>query len=75
MSPHETDGQDALCAYRMVHNKAFVLINHLFISLLLLCHFVIVMVWRACCYFIILSVIFPDGNRSLLVAPSDLLAR
>ena len=22
--------------------------------------------WRACCYFIILSVLFPDGDRSLL---------
>ena len=33
------------------------------------------MVWRACCYFIVLSVIFPDGNWSLLVALSDLLAR
>ena len=32
-------------------------------------------VWRACCYFIILSVVFPDGDRSLLVFPSDLLAR
>jgi len=31
--------------------------------------------WRACCYFIILSVIFPDGNRSLLAFLSDLLAR
>jgi len=31
--------------------------------------------WRACCYFIILSVVFPDGDRSLLVSPSDLLAR
>ena len=29
--------------------------------------------WRACCYFIILSVVFPDGDRSLLVSPSDLL--
>ena len=24
--------------------------------------------WRACCYFIILSVVFPDGDRSLLVS-------
>ena len=32
-------------------------------------------VWRACCYFIILSVVFPDGDRSLLVSLSDLLAR
>ena len=32
-------------------------------------------VWRACCYFIILSVVFPDGDWSLLVSPSDLLAR
>jgi len=31
--------------------------------------------WRACCYFIILSVVFPDGDRSLLVSLSDLLAR
>ena len=29
--------------------------------------------WRACSYFIILSVVFPDGDRSLLVSPSDLL--
>ena len=29
--------------------------------------------WRACCYFSILSVLFPDGDRSLLVSPSDLL--
>jgi len=33
------------------------------------------LLWRACCYFIILSVIFPDGNRSLLAFLSDLLAR
>jgi len=32
-------------------------------------------VWRACSYFIVLSVLFPDGDRSLLAFPSDLLAR
>ena len=38
-------------------------------------HKTISYVRRACCYFIILSVVFPDGDRSLLVFLSDLLAR
>jgi len=32
-----------------------------------------VTLWLACCYFIILSVLFADGDRSLLASPSDLL--
>jgi len=62
-----------VCSELLTHCETVVLqhmvIYHVYV---IHCH---MSVWRACCYFIILSVIFPDGNWSLLVAPSDLLAR